>query len=184
MFHVRGMGSGYDVRVLPGGLEQTGEMLAQRRLKAPVALVTDKNVAPLYAEKVLRSLDAAGLESCLALIPAGEQHKTLQTVDALWEAFLDGGLERGSTVVALGGGVTGDLAGFAAATYLRGVAWVAVPTSLLAMVDASLGGKTGADLPQGKNLVGAFHPPRLVLADPSALAACRKLSCAPGWRRW
>ena len=171
MFHVRGMGSGYDVRVLPGGLEQIGEMLAQRRLKAPVALVADEHVAPLYGEKVLRSLQAAGLESRLALIPAGEQHKSLQTVDALWEAFLDGGLERGSTVLALGGGVTGDLAGFAAATYLRGVAWVAAPTSLLAMVDASLGGKTGADLPRGKNLVGAFHPPRLVLADPSALAS-------------
>jgi 3-dehydroquinate synthase len=111
------------------------------------------------------------LESRLAFIPSGEGHKTLQTVNALWEAFLDGGLERSSTVLALGGGVTGDLAGFAAATFLRGVAWVSVPTSLLAMVDASLGGKTGADLPRGKNLVGAFHAPRLVLADPMVLSS-------------
>ena len=171
MFHVRGMGSGYDVRVLPGGLERAGEMLTQRRLKGPVAVVSDENVAPLYADKVRLSLDAAGLESRLVLIPAGEGHKTVQTVNALWEAFLDAGLERSSTVLALGGGVTGDLAGFAAATFLRGVAWVAAPTSLLAMVDASLGGKTGADLPRGKNLVGAFHPPRLVLADPTTLAS-------------
>ena len=171
MFHVRGMGSGYDVRVLPGGLERAGEMLTQRRLKGPVAVVSDENVAPLYADKVRLSLDAAGLESRLVLIPAGEGHKTVQTVNALWEAFLDASLERSSTVLALGGGVTGDLAGFAAATFLRGVAWVAVPTSLLAMVDASLGGKTGADLPRGKNLVGAFHPPRLVLADPTTLAS-------------
>lgn len=90
-------------------------------------------------------------------------------VSQLWEAFLGAGLERGSSVVALGGGVVGDLAGFAAATYMRGIPWVNVPTSLLAMVDASLGGKTGVDLPQGKNLVGAFHAPRMVLVDPSAL---------------
>jgi shikimate kinase/3-dehydroquinate synthase len=171
MFHVRGMGSGYDVRLLLGGLERIGEMLVQRRLKGPVALAADENVAPLYAEKVRRSLKAVGLESHLVLISAGEQHKTLQTVNALWDAFLDGGLERSSTVLALGGGVTGDLAGFAAATFLRGVAWVAAPTSLLAMVDASLGGKTGADLLRGKNLVGAFHPPRLVLADATTLTS-------------
>ena len=171
MFHVRGMGSGYDVRVLPGGLDCAGVMLAQQRLKGPVAVVSDENVAALYAEKVCISLEAAGYASRLVPIPAGEQHKTLQTVSALWEAFLDAGLERSSTVLALGGGVTGDLAGFASATYLRGVAWVAAPTSLLGMVDASLGGKTGADLPRGKNLVGVFHPPRLVLADTATLAS-------------
>ena len=106
----------------------------------------------------------------LALVPPGEEHKTVATVGKLWEEFLAGGLERSSTVLALGGGVITDLAGFAAATYLRGVRWVALPTSLLGMVDATLGGKTGVDLPQGKNLVGAFHPPSLVLADPRLLA--------------
>ncbi len=89
---------------------------------------------------------------------------------AIWAGLVQAGLERGSTVVALGGGITGDLTGFAAATFLRGVSWVGVPTSLLAMADSSLGGKTGADLPQGKNLIGAFHPPALVLADPQVLA--------------
>lgn len=94
---------------------------------------------------------------------------SIETVASLWEEFLHAGVERGSTIIALGGGVTGDLAGFAAATFLRGVAWVNVPTTLLAMVDSSIGGKTGADLPQGKNLIGAFHSPRLVLADPQLL---------------
>jgi len=101
--------------------------------------------------------------------PAGEESKTIGTIETLWNVFLDAGIERRSTVVALGGGVMGDLAGFAAATYKRGIPWVVVPTSLLAMCDASLGGKTGADLPQGKNLIGAFHPPSLVIIDPATL---------------
>lgn len=169
-FHVRGMGAGYDVLVLAGGLDGLGARLAERGLGGPVALVGDSNVAPLYGDQALASLTRAGYEARLLTIPAGEGSKTLETVAALWRAFLSAGLDRKSTVVALGGGVTGDLAGFAAATFLRGVAWVGAPTSLLAMVDSSLGGKTGFDLPEGKNLVGAFHPPRLVLADPAVLA--------------
>jgi 3-dehydroquinate synthase len=134
-------------------------------------VVCDENVAHLYAGRAIAALHSAGFAAELVTFPAGEQHKTMQTVASFWDAFLRAGLERTSSVVALGGGVTGDLAGFAAATYLRGIAWTAVPTSLLAMVDASLGGKTGADLPQGKNLVGAFYPPRLVLADPATLGS-------------
>lgn len=168
-FHVRGMGAGYDVRVAPGGLKALGEALLARELGGPIGLVTDENVGAHYAEVALRSASAAGFRTCTCTIPPGESHKTVETVGRLWESFVAGGLERGSTVVALGGGVVGDLAGFAAATYLRGVCWVVAPTSLLAMVDASLGGKTGADLPQGKNLVGAFHAPSLVLADPNTL---------------
>jgi len=169
-FHVRGMGPGYDVRVIPGALDRFGQALSSRGLRGPVALVCDEHVGPLYAERVLDSLRSAELESYMVKVQAGEQHKNIQTVQMLWEGFLQAGLERRSTVVALGGGVTVDLAGFAAATFMRGVAWVAAPTSLLAMVDASLGGKTGADLPQGKNLVGAFYPPRFVLADPQSLS--------------
>jgi 3-dehydroquinate synthase len=168
MFQPRSMGA-YDVRIRPGGLEGVGEMLRQRGLLGPVAVVSDSNVAPRYAGRVMAALQAAGYAASLLEIPAGEQHKTIQTVARLWDGFLAVGLERGSTVLALGGGVVSDLAGFAAATYLRGVRWVALPTTLLAMADASLGGKTGADLPQGKNLVGAFHPPSLVLADPEVL---------------
>ncbi|KXK13478.1 MAG: shikimate kinase [Chloroflexi bacterium OLB14] len=98
-------------------------------------------------------------------MPAGEEHKNLETVNYLWKSFLENGLDRKSTVIALGGGVIGDMTGFAASTYMRGIDWIAVPTTLLSMVDASLGGKTGFDLPEGKNLIGAFHPPKLVLAD-------------------
>ena len=169
-FHARGMGAGYDVLIRSGLLESLGEALARRGLNGPVAVVCDENVAGLYGERVLVTLSEAGIGAKLVSIPAGEEHKTMQTVQALWDAFLEAGLERGSTVLALGGVVTGDLAGFAAATFLRGIHWVAAPTSLLAMVDASIGGKTGADLPRGKNLVGAFHPPRLVLADPDTLS--------------
>jgi len=168
-FRVSGMGAGYDVRVADKGLEGLGKALAARGLRGPVAVVSDGNVAPLYSARAVDSLERAGFDAKGVTIPAGEAHKTVETVQRLWAAFLDAGMERGSTVVALGGGVVGDLTGFASATYLRGVRWVAVPTSLLAMVDASLGGKTGADLPQGKNLVGAFYPPSLVLADPKVL---------------
>jgi len=171
LFHVSGMGAGYDVRVAVNGLDQLGALLNSGHLKRPLALVSDENVARLYAGRALRALSAAGYAAQAVVIPAGEQHKTIGTVTHLWEAFLAGSLERSSTVIALGGGVVGDLAGFAAATYLRGIPWVTMPTSLLAMVDASLGGKTGADLPQGKNLIGAFHPPSLVLADPLLLSS-------------
>ncbi|HNQ96093.1 MAG TPA: 3-dehydroquinate synthase [Anaerolineales bacterium] len=124
-------------------------------------VVTDENVAKHHLKKF-------NIEKSI-IIPAGEEHKNLETVSRLWKAFLENGLDRKSTIIALGGGVIGDLAGFAASTYMRGIDWIAVPTTLLAMVDASIGGKTGFDLPEGKNLIGSFHPPRLVLADPSLL---------------
>jgi len=169
MFRIRGMGAAYDVRVIPGGLSQLGALLQVRGIKGPLALVSDDHVAKFHLEAALAALRVVGYAVETVLLPPGEEWKTIQTVARLWQGFVDARLERGSSVVALGGGVVGDLAGFAAATYLRGVSWVAVPTSLLAMVDASLGGKTGADLPQGKNLIGAFHAPRLVLADPDLL---------------
>jgi 3-dehydroquinate synthase len=168
-FHVRGMGAGYDVHVLPGGIDRLGDMLLRRGLHGPIVIISDENTAPLYAEHAASSSRSANFTVQVKVIPSGEQHKTQKTIAELWEAFTEARLERGSTVVALGGGVVGDLAGFAAATYLRGISWVTVPTSLLAMVDASLGGKTGFDLPSGKNLVGAFHAPRLVLADTQVL---------------
>jgi 3-dehydroquinate synthase len=172
-FHLRAMAGpknpGYDVRVRSGGLDHLGEMLEERNLKGPVAIVTDENIVPLYSDRVAKSLENAGFQCFKVILQPGESHKTLATISQIWNSFLGGRIERGSTIVALGGGVVGDLAGFAAATFLRGISWVAVPTSLLAMVDACMGGKTGADLPQGKNLIGAFHPPRYVLADPDVL---------------
>jgi 3-dehydroquinate synthase len=122
-------------------------------------IATDENIAKLHAETI------SNLNIKTIVVPAGEEHKNLQTVSYLWKSFLENGLDRKSTVIALGGGVIGDMTGFAASTYMRGIDWIAVPTTLLSMVDASLGGKTGFDLPEGKNLIGAFHPPKLVLAD-------------------
>ncbi len=127
-------------------------------------IVTDENVAKFHLEKMQALLQAKAV-----IIPAGEEHKNLETISLLWKSFLKNGLDRKSTVIALGGGVLSDMAGFAASTYMRGIAWVGVPTTLLSMVDASLGGKTGFDLPEGKNLIGAFYPPKLVLADPQLL---------------
>ncbi len=171
VYHVLGMGSGYDVVVESGGLSRLGEMLKELQFNGPVAIVSDENVAPLYAAQVLNSIRAAGLVANILIIKAGEDQKTLETVASLWHGFLEAGLDRKSSVLALGGGVVSDLAGFAASTFMRGCPWVVVPTTLLSMVDASLGGKTGFDLPEGKNLVGAFHSPRLVLADPSVLSS-------------
>ncbi len=173
-FHVRGMTSpwapdGYAVHVWPGGRGALGALLRENGLRGPIALVSDDMVAPLHADAVRAGLENAGYRVHVLTFPAGEAHKTPETLQRLWHGFLEAGLERGSTVVALGGGVVGDLTGFAAATFMRGVTWVNIPTTLLAMADAGLGGKTGADLPEGKNLVGAFHPPRLVLADPDVL---------------
>lgn len=129
-------------------------------LDGPVVIVTDTNVGRFHGPK-LRSLNSAEIIT----VPAGEQYKRLETVSDLYDQFLAAGLDRQGMVVALGGGVIGDMAGFAAATYMRGVRFVQCPTSLLAMVDASVGGKTGVDLPQGKNLVGAFKQPAAVIAD-------------------
>ena len=168
-FRVSGMSHGYDVIIQGSGLSRLGELLVERGLKGKVAIVADSNVMPVYGRRVTGSLRTAGYEVQLITIPAGERFKTLDSVSFLWRNFLAAGLDRKSTIIALGGGVTGDLAGFAAATYMRGIAWVGIPTSLLAMVDSSLGGKTGCDLEEGKNLIGAFHPPRLVLSDPETL---------------
>jgi shikimate kinase / 3-dehydroquinate synthase len=159
--HLSAMGE-YDVIVGPA------KSLADFPMQNPM-VVTDENVAESHLEKITSILRTAGFEPKSVIFPAGEAHKNLETVSQLWHRFLDAGLDRKSTVIALGGGVVGDLTGFAASTYMRGIAWVAVPTTLLSMVDASLGGKTGFDLPEGKNLIGAFYPPRLVLADPQFL---------------
>jgi shikimate kinase / 3-dehydroquinate synthase len=166
-FHLSAMGE-YDVIVQDGGLSHLGEMLKSRGLQNPI-LVTDQHVAQFHTECVTATLQKSGFDSKTVTLPAGEAYKNLNTVSQLWNSFLENGLDRKSTIVALGGGVIGDLAGFAASTYMRGIEWVGVPTTLLSMVDASLGGKTGFDLPEGKNLIGSFYPPRLVLADPRVL---------------
>lgn len=150
-------------------LTDAGKFLQKAGFGGACAVVTNPTVGEIYAETALESLRANGFQPTLCQIPDGEEYKTLDTVADLYRQFLDAGLERKNPVISLGGGVTGDITGFAAATYLRGVPFVQIPTSLLAMVDASVGGKTGVDLPQGKNLAGAFKQPELVIIDAAAL---------------
>ena len=168
-FHIHGMGNGYDVLVKPDGLEDIGEMFVERNITGTIGLVSDSNVSRLYADRTSQALSESGLSCQTFTLPAGEGNKTLASTTTLWEAFINAGLDRNSVMVALGGGVVSDLVGFASATYMRGVRWVILPTSLLGMVDACLGGKTGIDLPQGKNLIGAFYSPSLVVVDPNVL---------------
>ena len=169
---VRYPGGSYEIRIGAGLLDRLGALLQEEvGADGRVAIVTNPVVAPLYAARAERTLRDAGLAPFTCIIPDGEEHKRLGTVERLYELFLAGGLDRSGTVVSLGGGVTGDIAGFAAATFMRGVRFVQVPTTLLAMVDASVGGKTGVDLDQGKNLVGAFKQPALVVIDPNVLSS-------------
>ncbi|MFN3679744.1 3-dehydroquinate synthase [Thermosynechococcus sp.] len=137
--------------------------------QAPALIVSNPRIWRHYGTDVHEALTQAGWQVTPCILPAGERYKTLRTVEKIYDAALSQGLERGSTLFALGGGVIGDMTGFAAATWLRGIAVVQIPTSLLAMVDAAIGGKTGVNHPRGKNLIGAFHQPRLVVIDPDVL---------------
>ena len=163
-------GREYDILIEHGLLAQAGERIRAVLPRASkLAVVTDTNVGPLYYNRVKASLESAGFETALFSIPAGEESKNASRLARLWEGFMEFGLTRTDGVIALGGGVVGDLAGFAAATVLRGVAFVQIPTTLLAQVDSSVGGKVAVDLKAGKNLAGAFYQPRLVLMDPTVL---------------
>lgn len=147
-------------------LRETAARCMTRFSPTRVHIVTDTHVAPLYLDMVQSQF---AIPSTVSIIPAGEEHKRLSTVETLYRDFLAAGITRGDVILALGGGVTGDMTGFAAATFLRGVALCQIPTTLLAQVDSSIGGKTAVDLPEGKNLVGAFYQPGLVLIDPAVL---------------
>lgn len=161
----------YSILLERGLLAQTGKhCLPLFPAGTRAMVISDSNVFPLYGETVMDSLRQAGYEVYSCVFPAGEQSKLLSTVETFFRALGENGFTRSDFIVALGGGVTGDMAGFAAATFLRGIDFVQIPTTLLAQVDSSVGGKTGVDLPFGKNLVGAFHQPRLVLIDPDTLS--------------
>jgi 3-dehydroquinate synthase len=161
--------AGYDILLGEGLLAHLGELLSRHCPAAHYGLITDSTVAPLYAGAAAAAIGNVAPVTVVTF-PSGEWNKTRETWFTLTDRLLAAGLGRDSAIVALGGGVVGDLAGFVAATYLRGVPYVQVPTSLLAMIDSSIGGKTGVDAPAGKNLVGAFHQPRLVVADLVTLA--------------
>lgn len=163
-------GRSYDIHIEDGCLAQAGAHIKAVCPKAQkLFVVTDTTVGSLYGQKLLDSLSEAGFNPRMESVPAGEQSKSPEMLTKLWESMMDYGLTRTDAVVALGGGVVGDLAGFAAATVLRGVDFIQIPTTLLAQVDSSVGGKVAVDLAAGKNLAGAFYQPKLVLMDPSTL---------------
>jgi len=152
-----------------GGLDDLGVWMSRLKLGKKVLVVSNPVIFKKYGKRAIAALELVGYDVQTCLLPAGERYKTLKSLQKIYDIALQNRLERTSTMVALGGGVIGDMTGFAAATWLRGINVVQVPTSLLAMVDSSVGGKTGINHPQGKNLIGAFHQPRFVLIDPSVL---------------
>jgi len=160
----------YDIKIAPGLISKLGKECRHLKLGSRCAIITDTNVGRQYAKPAFNSLVRAGFDPALVITPAGETAKSLKSVQSCYDRLASHRLERKSFIVALGGGVVGDLAGFVAATYLRGIPFVQVPTTLLAQVDSSVGGKVGVNLKAGKNLVGAFYQPKLVLCDLKALA--------------
>ena len=173
----------YEIRIGAGLLTKLGDLT--RTVLGPqsrrAALISNATVFERYGTRALKSLRAGNFKASQWMMPDGEQHKSLRSWGQALEFLAESGLERGDAVVALGGGVVGDLAGFAAATYLRGIALVQVPTTLLAQIDAAVGGKTGVNLPTGKNLVGAFHQPRLVVIDTATLQTLPQRELTAGW---
>ncbi len=164
----------YDIWVEPGILKKLGSLYRRYHLGPKAAIITDEIVAGLYSDSVCQSLRAQGVEAVLCTIPPGEDQKSLQTAERLYTRLLEAGLDRHSVIIALGGGVIGDLGGFVASTFLRGIEYIQIPTTLLAQVDSSIGGKTAVNHPLGKNLIGTFYQPRLVLIDPTVLQTLPK----------
>ena len=173
--HVNCSGGAYDIVIDAGSLGMLGDLVTARLATHRALLVADSNVAQTHAAAVAAGLQAAGLQVSTHVMEADERNKTMPQVESIWSAALEAGLDRSSCMIAVGGGLVGDVTGFAAASFLRGIDFVQVPTTVLAMVDASVGGKTGINLTLpsgglGKNLAGAFWQPKLVLADPGTLA--------------
>jgi 3-dehydroquinate synthase len=166
---IHGATHSYSALVGSGLIEQIGERARKFLRRKSCAIVTDSNVGPLFADRIKRSLKSAGFQSILTTIPAGEKSKTLQQAGALCKQMIAAGLDRQSFVIGLGGGAIGDISGFVAAIYHRGIPHVQIPTTLLAMVDSSIGGKTGVNTADGKNLIGVVHQPSLVIDDVDVL---------------
>jgi len=171
---------GYTIHILPDGLDRAGDLICGLGLGRRTLVVADETVAALYGDRLLAALKNAGLAAELTALPPGEEAKSLAAAETLYTKAIAAGLDRRSPIVALGGGVVGDLAGFVAATYLRGVPFIQLPTTLLAQVDSSVGGKVAVNHPAGKNLIGAFHQPRLVIADTGVLATLPARELAAG----
>jgi 3-dehydroquinate synthase len=159
----------YPIVIEPGIFGQIGALLKQNKLTNDFYVITDNNVRPLYCEALHNSLQQAGLSAKTLSVPAGENSKSLDIANTLYTRLIEEGATRNTIIIALGGGVVGDLAGFVAATFLRGIRFVQIPTTLLSQVDSSVGGKVGINHALGKNLIGAFHQPELVVIDPMVL---------------
>ncbi|TPW32614.1 3-dehydroquinate synthase [Martelella alba] len=172
---------GYDILIGTGLIGNAGGEILARLKCRKVAIITDENVAPLYLDRLSESLQTDGIETFSVTLPAGEKTKSFDNLQTVVDEVLEARIERGDAVIALGGGVIGDLTGFAAGIVRRGVNFIQVPTSLLAQVDSSVGGKTGINARQGKNLIGVFHQPGLVLADTGALDTLSDREFAAGY---
>lgn len=164
-----GTSSPYDVHIERGSLSKSGELISAVTNSKKAAIITDDKVCELYSEELVKSLHKSGISASLFVFPHGEQSKNLHTLSEIFDFLCKKGITRSDFLIALGGGVVGDITGFAAASFLRGIDFVQIPTTLLAQVDSSVGGKTGVDIPGGKNLVGAFKQPALVICDSDIL---------------
>jgi len=162
-------------------LSNAAEHIQAANLKGKAAVISDTTVSSFYAETLIKQLNHAGYETTLHTVPTGEASKSIQNVGILCSEMTAQGHDRKSFVIALGGGVVGDLAGFVAATFFRGIPFVQIPTTIVSLVDSSVGGKTGVNIPEGKNLVGAFHQPKLVLADPATLSTLQSREYREGF---
>ena len=171
----------YPVFVGCGLLDKLGEKMKQANLSGTTIIISDETVFSIYSSKVEGILESAGFEVKSYVVPPGEETKNINSAIKIYDFLVEHRVERDDIIIALGGGVIGDLAGFVAATFLRGIPWVQVPTSLVAMVDASIGGKVGVNHPQGKNLIGAFYQPNLVLADCQTLTTLPQRELTSGW---
>ena len=171
----------YDIHLTWGGLARIGEVLSEWGQPSRVAVVSNSTLWPIHGPTAESGLRAAGFNPIICLVPDGEAYKRLDTVCQLYDQFIDGGLDRSGVVIALGGGVVGDMAGFAAATYMRGLPLVQVPSTLLAMIDSSVGGKVAVDHARGKNLIGAFKQPAFVVVDPAVLDTLPDEEMRSGW---
>lgn len=170
----------YPIELGEGILSRVGEIMKARGINGRVGIVSNPPVAELYGDRVRESLEAAGYDTARVLIPEGEAHKNTASLGLIYDALVEHRFDRSATLIALGGGVIGDVTGFAAATFLRGIGYVQIPTTLLAQVDASVGGKTAVNHEHGKNLIGAFHQPRLVVIDLDTLRTLPRREYAAG----
>ncbi len=170
----------YHIYVENGALDLVGNYARRTGLKDKIAVITDTNVAPLYAERVLSSLKDAGFSPSLHIVDAGEGSKNMLQAQQLCSELAQAGIDRSGCIAALGGGVVGDLAGFVASIHYRGIPFIQIPTTIVAQVDSSVGGKTAVNIPEGKNLVGAFHQPKAVIIDPLTLLTLDRRTLAEG----